>query len=167
MEPMRVELGEFKCSCGHCYQAVHSVPVDYGTLWLRGEQTEELQLLDAANSAVFAEVSDIVESDRAIQKLPAIRQSYAIHFAFAPASDPDASGAPMRMSLLPKCPHCGRRDVNDWSTFEPPRFIEQAVGEVSHHAWSTMTTAEKRARVLELVREFLSTTSDERRRRYF
>ena len=118
----------------------------YGEFLLRSE-SGEARHLNANLDSTFTEVDQLIGNDSRASTLDQFKRADLLNDVFGVACDKDQHGNEFRIGLKALCTHCNRRNVIEWESVEPPKYIELDIASVTHETWSSFTVEEKQARV--------------------
>ncbi|MCY0915658.1 hypothetical protein [Massilia antarctica] len=153
---MKLELMQYTCGTGaHEFLAPEIPGGSYGDFLLRSEASEEMRFLNGIEDATYNEVDALMRENERVQSLPANQPTEVLWKIYgATACDPDSTGSPFIIGLMPKCPVCGGREMASWDYTYPSRFVDADVPVVSHRAWNALSPEQKRLRVEEQLAQF-------------
>jgi hypothetical protein len=142
-----MRLQTFRYHCGACGQWFESPAIGgfaYGEFLLRSE-SGEMRHLNANLDPTFDEVDRLIRNDPRAAKLDKFRRADVLNYVFGITCDKDSLGNEFRIGLEARCLRCDERDIIEWESVEPPKYIDLEVPAVTHEAWSTLQETEKQS----------------------
>jgi hypothetical protein len=146
---MKMQMVKFNClKCGCQFKAPELGFDSYGEFLLRSAGSASEAYLDAMQDSTYQEVNGLLKSHARLRELKpnalaaVLRKSYGLI-----ACDLDQTGNAFQIGMFPKCPSCGSQEMASWEATDPPEFVEKEISPVTHVAWSSLSDAEKAAKV--------------------
>lgn len=144
---MRLLVFRYHCgACGKWFNAPDVSELAYGEFLLRSDYGE-LRYLNAIDDPAFAEADHFMKNDSRAATLDSHKCADLLHDIFRVTCDPDQQGSEFRIGRKARCLHCHERNVINWESVEPPKYIELEVLPVTHEAWSKWRDDQKQAAI--------------------
>lgn len=145
---MKAEKYNYICSgCRHHFHA-NELGRDFrcGEFLLRSEGLDNERFLNASGDEVFNELSTMVDCNYLLKDKKDkkdIERAKIFQAVFGITCDPDEDGSLFQINIKPRCPSCGKREMDWWDESKPLVIVDINIPHVTHYIWNLKTRKEK------------------------
>jgi hypothetical protein len=140
---------DFRCAeCNSHFLA--PVAEGYGQLIMRSEKRGVPRVLHGPEDKAYQQVDAILREVDADAKMNTRAKVELLWTVFGVACDRDEDGSEFKIGAMPICPSCGSRNMASWGS--TGKLYQEAVLEVTHCAWETLSPAQQYRSVIERIR---------------
>ncbi len=140
---MKLHLFYYDCkSCGYSSKSPELFGNPYGEFLLK-TNTGKIAYLNAIDSNVFKEVSDLLKNNIKTSRLSDSKRAKILHRIFYIACDPASDGSVFNIFQKPDCEQCGQNNIGHWGATEPPELINLNVENIKHQKWTACNKIDK------------------------